>query len=120
VRDTPPPSQPPVRPSKVALKRVGDVLNSPENAKRVLREVGASPARLTVSCRSIYLGLNIRIPTMHRTAHLHSCPPSLAQVCIMRRLVHPGIVRLRDVFVRPSSTGVWETCNSVKYCVNIV
>ncbi|KAG2453430.1 hypothetical protein HYH02_001653 [Chlamydomonas schloesseri] len=49
---------------KVALKRVGDVFASLENAKRVLREV-----------------------------------------CIMRRLEHPNIVRLKDVFLRPSPTG---------------
>jgi mitogen-activated protein kinase 1/3 len=49
---------------QVALKRVGDVLNSPENAKRVLREV-----------------------------------------CIMRRLDHPCIIKLRDVYVKPSATG---------------
>ncbi|PNW75521.1 hypothetical protein CHLRE_12g530000v5 [Chlamydomonas reinhardtii] len=49
---------------KVALKRVGDVFASLENAKRVLREV-----------------------------------------CIMRRLEHPNIVRLKDVFIRPSPTG---------------
>uniref|UniRef100_A0A7R9Z379 Protein kinase domain-containing protein n=1 Tax=Chlamydomonas euryale TaxID=1486919 RepID=A0A7R9Z379_9CHLO len=48
----------------VALKRVGDVLYSTENAKRVLREV-----------------------------------------CILRRLRHPNIIQLRDVFVRPSQTG---------------
>ncbi|GAX80900.1 hypothetical protein CEUSTIGMA_g8335.t1 [Chlamydomonas eustigma] len=49
---------------QVALKRVGDVLNSPENAKRVLREV-----------------------------------------CIMRRLDHPCIIKLKDVYVKPSDTG---------------
>ncbi|GLC43103.1 hypothetical protein PLESTB_000862900 [Pleodorina starrii] len=49
---------------KVALKRVGDVFASPDNAKRVLREV-----------------------------------------CIMRRLEHPNIIRLRDVFLKPSPTG---------------
>ncbi|EFJ51093.1 hypothetical protein VOLCADRAFT_88384 [Volvox carteri f. nagariensis] len=49
---------------KVALKRVGDVFASLENAKRVLREV-----------------------------------------CIMRRLEHTNIIRLRDVFLKPSPTG---------------
>ncbi|GIL46871.1 hypothetical protein Vafri_3743 [Volvox africanus] len=49
---------------KVALKRVGDVFASPDNAKRVLREV-----------------------------------------CIMRRLEHPNIIRLMDVFLKPSPTG---------------
>ncbi|KAG1665299.1 hypothetical protein FOA52_015876 [Chlamydomonas sp. UWO 241] len=49
---------------QVALKRVGDVLYSTENAKRVLREV-----------------------------------------CIMRRMCHPNVVQLKDVFVRPSQTG---------------
>jgi mitogen-activated protein kinase 1/3 len=48
----------------VALKRIPDVLSSPDNAKRVLREV-----------------------------------------CILRRMDHPGIIALRDVFLRPASTG---------------
>lgn len=47
------------------MKRVGDVLLSSENAKRVLREV-----------------------------------------CILRRLSHPHIIRLLDVFIRPAQTGV--------------
>jgi serine/threonine protein kinase len=49
---------------QVALKRISDVLNNAENAKRVLREV-----------------------------------------CILRRLSHPHIISLRDVFLKPSSTG---------------
>jgi serine/threonine protein kinase len=49
---------------QVALKRIPDVLNNAENAKRVLREV-----------------------------------------CILRRLSHPHIISLRDVFLKPSSTG---------------
>eukprot|EP00887_Chlorella_sp_A99_P000345 scaffold13.g345.t1 len=49
---------------QVALKRIGDVLHSPEQAKRVLREI-----------------------------------------CILRRLSHPNVVGLRDVFVRPAATG---------------
>ncbi|KAI8472325.1 MAG: kinase-like domain-containing protein [Monoraphidium minutum] len=49
---------------KVALKRIPDVLNSLENAKRVLREV-----------------------------------------CILRRMDHPGIIALKDVFLRPASSG---------------
>eukprot|EP00798_Chlamydomonas_sp_ICE-L_P027609 gene27609-7246_t len=49
---------------KVAIKRVGDVLNSVENAKHVVREV-----------------------------------------CILRRLRHPNIVMLKDVFLKPASTG---------------
>lgn len=50
--------------TQVALKRIPDVLNNAENAKRVLREV-----------------------------------------CILRRLSHPHIISLRDVFLKPSSTG---------------
>lgn len=49
---------------QVALKRIPDVLNNAENAKRVLREV-----------------------------------------CILRRLSHPHIITLSDVFLKPSSTG---------------
>lgn len=49
---------------QVAIKRIGDVLNSPDNAKRVLREV-----------------------------------------CILRRLSHPNIIALKDVFLKPSPTG---------------
>lgn len=49
---------------RVALKRIGDVLGSQENAKRVLREV-----------------------------------------CILKRLQHPNVVQLLDVFLKPSPTG---------------
>jgi len=48
----------------VAVKRVGDVFRSNENAKRMLREV-----------------------------------------CILRRVQHPCIIRLLDVFMKPSQTG---------------
>jgi serine/threonine protein kinase len=58
----PPPGMPPL--PQVALKRIPDVLNSIDNAKRVLREV-----------------------------------------CILRRLEHPNIIRLKDVFLKPSATG---------------
>ncbi|KIZ01795.1 hypothetical protein MNEG_6170 [Monoraphidium neglectum] len=49
---------------KVAVKRIPNVLDSLENAKRVLREV-----------------------------------------CILRRMDHPGIISLKDVFLRPASSG---------------
>jgi serine/threonine protein kinase len=49
---------------QVALKRIGDVLNSPDNARKVLREV-----------------------------------------CILRRLSHPHIISLIDVFYKPAATG---------------
>jgi mitogen-activated protein kinase 1/3 len=33
----------------------------------------------------------------------------LREVCILRRLSHPHIIRLKDVFLKPSSTGAcWE------------
>lgn len=49
---------------QVAVKRIGDVLASLDNAKRVLREL-----------------------------------------CILKRLDHPCIIRLLDVFLKPSPTG---------------
>ena len=50
--------------SQVAVKRIPDVLSSPEQAKRVLREI-----------------------------------------CILRRLIHPFIIGLKNAFVQPSATG---------------
>jgi mitogen-activated protein kinase 1/3 len=31
----------------------------------------------------------------------------LREVCILRRLEHPHIIGLKDVFLKPSSTGRW-------------
>ena len=54
---------------QVAVKRIPDVLSSPEQAKRVLREI-----------------------------------------CILRRLVHPFIIGLKNAFVQPSATGLCHAC----------
>jgi mitogen-activated protein kinase 1/3 len=35
----------------------------------------------------------------------------LREVCILRRLAHPHIIRLKDVFLKPSSTGRAAACN---------
>ena len=44
-----------------------------------------------------------RIPDV--LASLENAKRVLREVCILRRLAHPGVVALRDVFLRPAPTG---------------
>lgn len=38
----------------------------------------------------------------------------LREVCILRRLEHPHIIGLKDVFLKPSSTGM---CLEMQHCL---
>ena len=73
-----------------------------------LPQAGVSPPQVCImySC-SPHRQAPFHPPGVHHVTptprHATCAPPP--QVCIMRRLEHPGIIRLKDVFVKPAATG---------------
>lgn len=124
---SPPPAAQPAPSSplstQVALKRVADVLQSPDHCKRVLREIWCAPAAVLLSLLSSTAlppaaarrgGCRCWRQLTRRAALLLPPPPRRS---ILRRLRHPNIISIRDAFVRPSATGqVSPSCRRLLAC----
>ena len=119
----------PLTPPQVALKRVADVLQSPEHTKRVLREICIlrrlrHPSLISVRLRRRLAAQSTQTPPENGHSGWPCCHASSCLPACLNGGLSPGnsCSQVRDAWTRPSSTGQCRLINGrlVNLSVDVV